>query len=313
MTRVERRAAPRAAKTPASWPLPARTPLAGRSTYPSNGGRTFTQVDVFTDTPLLGNPLAVVHDAQGLSDAQMQAFARWTNLSETSFLLPPTDPAADYRVRIFTPHRELPFAGHPTLGSCHAWLEAGGVPRAADEVLQQCAAGLIRIRRGNARLAFAAPPCIRSGPLDAALLARICAALAQRPADIVGHQWVDNGPGWCAIRLASAEAVLALRPDWPALHDIKLGVVGPHAAGSETQFEVRALIGEGAGYEDPVTGNLNASLAQWLIGCGVAPPCYVAAQGTRLDRRGRVFIERVAGRVWVGGSSVSCIHGGLAL
>ena len=275
--------------------------------------RKFTQVDVFTDTPLQGNPLAVVHDAQGLSDAQMQAFARWTQLSETTFLFAPSDPAADYRVRIFTPHRELPFAGHPTLGSCHAWLEAGGVPRDAGEVMQECVAGLIRIRRGAGRLAFAAPPCVRTGPLERELLARIVAALALRSEDVLGHQWVDNGPGWSAVRLASAEAVLALRPDWPALHDIMLGVVGPHPAGVDAQFEVRALIGEGAGYEDPVTGSLNASLAQWLIGSGVAPESYVAAQGARVGRNGRVFIERVDGQVWVGGGSVSCIHGELAL
>ena len=276
--------------------------------------RTFTQVDVFTDTPLLGNPLAVVHDAQGLSDAQMAAFARWTNLSETTFLLPPTDPAADYRVRIFTPHRELPFAGHPTLGSCHAWLAAGGIARGAGEVVQQCAAGLIRVRRsGGQRLAFAAPPCLRSGPLEDELLNLITAALGLPRADVIAHQWVDNGPGWCAIRLASAQAVLAVQPDWAALADIKLGLVGPHAAGVDAQFEVRALIGEGPGYEDPVTGSLNASLAQWLIASGAAPATYTAAQGTRLNRRGRVFIECVDGQVWVGGHSVSCIRGELAL
>lgn len=275
--------------------------------------RKFTQVDVFTDTPLQGNPLAVVHDAQGLSDARMQAFARWTNLSETTFLLPPTDTAADYRVRIFTPHRELPFAGHPTLGSCHAWLEAGGVPHDADEVVQQCAVGLIRVRRRSERLAFAAPTCLHTGPLESELLARIASALSLRPEEILGNQWVDNGPGWSAIRLASAEAVLALRPRWPELHDIKLGVVGPHPAGGAAQFEVRALVGEGAGYEDPVTGSLNASLAQWLIGAGLAPERYVAAQGALLGRCGRVFIERMDGQVWVGGSSVSCIRGELAL
>ena len=283
--------------------------------------RRFTQVDVFAapataTAPALalrGNPLAVVHAAQGLDDAQMQALARWTNLSETSFLLPPTDPAADYRVRIFTPQRELAFAGHPTLGSCHAWLEAGGAGRAAGEVVQQCAAGLIRIRREAGRLAFAAPPCRRTGPLDAELLARIGAALALPSNDIVDHQWVDNGPGWCAIRLASASAVLALRPDWAALRGIQLGVVGAHPPASEVQFEVRALIGEGAGYEDPVTGSLNASLAQWLIGTGVAPPSYVAAQGASLGRGGRVFIDCVGGQVWVGGGSVSCIRGEVVL
>ncbi len=275
--------------------------------------RRFTQVDVFTATALLGNPLAVVHDAQGLADEQMQAFARWTNLSETTFLLPPTDPAADYHVRIFTPHRELPFAGHPTLGSCHAWLEAGGAPKAEGEVVQQCAVGLIRIRRSGERLAFAAPPCLRTGPLEDEVLAQITRALSLTHADILGHQWVDNGPGWSAVRLASANAVLALSPDWAALNGLKLGVVGPHAAGHDAQFEVRALIGEGAGYEDPVTGSLNASLGQWLIGSGVAPEAYVAAQGTCLQRRGRVFIERVAGQVWVGGSSVSCVRGEVTL
>lgn len=274
--------------------------------------RRFTQVDVFSATPLQGNPLAVVHDADGLDNAQMAAFARWTNLSETTFLLKPTDPAADYRVRIFTPQRELPFAGHPTLGSCHAWLAAGGLPHTG-AVLQQCAAGLITIRRGADRLAFAAPPCLRNGPLDHALLTRITQALALRPADVLGHQWVDNGPGWCAIRIASAEAVRLLQPDWPALSGIKLGVVGAHPPGHDARFEVRALIGEGPGYEDPVTGSLNASLAQWLIGSGVAPDAYVAAQGACLQRSGRVFIERVEGQVWVGGHSVICVRGELAL
>ena len=275
--------------------------------------RAFTQVDVFTDTPLLGNPLAVVHAAAGLTDAQMQAFARWTHLSETTFLLPPDDPTADYRVRIFTPHRELPFAGHPTLGSCHAWLEAGGAPRRAGEVVQECAAGLIRIRRGAARLAFAAPPCVRTGPLDDALVTRIARTLGVPASEVLGHQWVDNGPGWCAVRLASADAVLALRPDWAAFDGLKLGVVGAHPPGGEVQFEVRALIGEGAGYEDPVTGSLNASLAQWLIGSGAAPEAYVAAQGARLQRRGRVFLERIDAQVWVGGASVSVVRGEVAL
>lgn len=275
--------------------------------------RRFTQVDVFTDTPLLGNALAVVHDAAGLSDAEMAAFARWTNLAETTFLLPPTDPAADYRVRIFTTERELPFAGHPTLGTCHAWLAAGGRARSATETVQQCAAGLIRVRAEAGRLAFAAPPCVRTGPLESDLLERIVAALRLRREDVLDHQWVDNGPGWSAVRLASAEAVLALEPDWLALRGIKLGVVGPHSAGGEAGFELRALIGEGPGKEDPVTGSLNASVAQWLIGAGIAPRAYVAAQGARLGRRGRVYVEQVGADIWIGGHSVVCISGELNL
>ncbi|MCY7305825.1 MAG: PhzF family phenazine biosynthesis protein [Rhodoferax sp.] len=276
--------------------------------------RPFQQVDVFTATAYLGNPVAVVQRGEGLSDAQMQQFARWTNLSETTFLLPPTDHKADYRLRIFTPYRELPFAGHPTLGSCHAWLAEGGQPKDAHGVVQQCAAGLIQIRRQADRLAFAAPPCLRSGPLDPELLQRILRALSLRPGDVVDHQWVDNGPGWSAIRLACAEEVLALRPDWALLQDIKLGVVGAHAPGGETQFEVRALIGEGAGYEDPVTGSLNASLAQWLIATGVAAEKYVAAQGACLQRAGRIFVERDgAGQVWVGGHAVTCVSGSVAI
>ena len=272
--------------------------------------RPFQQVDVFTATPYLGNPVAVVLQGDGLSDAQMQQFARWTNLSETTFLLPPSEAGADYRLRIFTPHRELPFAGHPTLGSCHAWLAQGGQARDADTVVQQCAVGLIRIRRQTGRLAFAAPPCLRSGPLEPELLQRIVRALSLQTQDVLDHQWVDNGPGWSAIRLASAEAVLALRPDWAALQGIKLGVVGAHANGGDAQFEERALIGEGPGYEDPVTGSLNASLAQWLIGAGFAGERYVAAQGACLQRAGRDFVERDgAGQVWVGGHAVTCVSG----
>ena len=270
--------------------------------------RRFDQLDVFTAEALRGNPLAVVHDAAGLDDARMAAFARWTNLSETTFLLPPTDAAADYRVRIFTPGGELPFAGHPTLGSCHAWLAAGGRPRQDGMVVQQCEVGLVKVRRDGARLAFAAPPLRRSGPLDAALLQQIRDALGLDEAEVRAHQWVDNGPGWCAVLLGSAERVLAIKPDWPRLGDLKLGVVGPQPAGSETQFELRALIG-GGNYEDPVTGSLNASVAQWLIGADLAPPRYVAAQGAALRRAGRVHIAREGDTVWVGGDVSACIHG----
>ncbi len=275
--------------------------------------RAYTVVDVFSPVPLRGNPLAVVHAAQGVSDAQMQAYARWTNLSETTFLLPPDDARADYRVRIFTPVRELPFAGHPTLGSCHAWIEAGGVARDPAEVVQECRAGLIRIRRDAGRLAFAAPQCVRTGPLDAGLLARIVAALRIADTDVVGHQWVDNGPGWCAVQLASAGAVLALQPDWPALDGIKLGVVGAYPAGAAEAFEVRALVGEGSGYEDPVTGSLNASIAQWLTDSGAAPASYIVSQGHALQRAGKVHIDVVDGQVWVGGACVSVVRGEVAL
>jgi PhzF family phenazine biosynthesis protein len=270
--------------------------------------RRFDQLDVFTAEALRGNPLAVVHDAAGLDDARMAAFARWTNLSETTFLLPPTDAAADYRVRIFTPGGELPFAGHPTLGSCHAWLAAGGRPRQDGVVVQQCGVGLVKVRRDGARLAFAAPPLRRSGPLDAALLHQIRDALGLHENDVRAHQWVDNGPGWCAVLLDSAERVLALRPDWPRLGELMLGVVGPHPAGAEAQFELRAFVGDGD-YEDPVTGSLNASVAQWLIGAKLAPPRYVAAQGAALRRAGRVHITREGDTVWVGGDVSACIHG----
>ncbi len=274
--------------------------------------RRFQQLDVFSAQPLQGNPLAVVHDAQGLDDAQMAAFARWTNLSETTFLLPPDDPAADYRVRIFTPFAELPFAGHPTLGSAWAWLAAGGRPKAAHDVVQQCGVGLVRIRRDGARLAFAAPPRRRSGPLDAALVDELCAALGLSRSDVLQHQWVDNGPGWCALMLPSAAAVRAVQPDWQRLKPHKLGLVGAQAAGADTAFEVRALIGPG-GFEDPVTGSLNASLAQWLIGAGLAPRQYVAAQGQALQRAGRVHVQAEGDAVWVGGDVVACIDGEVRL
>lgn len=271
--------------------------------------RRFHQLDVFTAVPLRGNPLAVVHDAAGLTEATMADFARWTNLSETTFLLPPTDAEADYRVRIFTPGGELPFAGHPTLGSCHAWLAAGGVPRQGDVVVQECGVGLVRVRRRGARLAFAAPPLRRSGPLEAALRERIAAVLGVLPDDILQHQWVDNGPGWCAVMLRSAAQVLAVRPDWAKMNGLKLGVVGAQPAGQDTLFEVRAFV-PGLGVpEDPVTGSLNAGLAQWLIGAGLAPTRYVAAQGAALGRAGRVHVEQLGDTVWVGGDVAGCIEG----
>lgn len=272
----------------------------------------FSQVNVFSADALSGNPLAVVHAAEGLSDAQMAALARWTNLSETTFLLPPTDPGADYRVRIFTPERELSFAGHPTLGSCHAWLAARGKPARPDVVMQQCGVGLVRVRCDGPRLEFAAPRLRRSGDLEPDVLAKIAKALRLQPAEIVRHQWVDNGPGWCAVMLRSAEQVLALKPDWAALDPLKLGVLGPHNPGNDAAFEVRAFVG-GAGYEDPVTGSLNASLAQWLFGAGLAESPYVAAQGAALGRAGRVYLRKLGGEVWVGGDVVDVVRGTLTL
>lgn len=278
-----------------------------------NSPRRFTQLDVFTATPLKGNPLAVVHDAQGLDDAQMAAFARWTNLSETTFLLPPADPAADYRVRIFTPGGELPFAGHPTLGSCHAWLAAGGVARRADTVVQECGVGLVRIRRDGSRLAFAAPPLRRSGEVDEATLDHIARSLRVQRHAMRASQWVDNGPGWVAVMLGSRDEVLALKPDFATMQGLKLGVVAPCGAGHGAQFEVRAFVPTLGVPEDPVTGSLNAGLAQWLIGAGLAPARYVAAQGTALGRDGRVFVERLGDDTWIGGDSVIVVRGEVTL
>ena len=270
--------------------------------------RPFHQVDVFTSEPYLGNPVAVVLDAAGLSRAQMQRFANWMNLSETTFVLAPDDPAADYQVRIFTPSLELPFAGHPTLGTCFAWLSAGGRPRRADVVVQQCGAGLIPVRRAEPGLAFAAPPLLRSGPVDEPLLAHIAAVLGIDRAEIVDANWADNGPGWAAVLLDSADAVLALRP---GTVDLDLGVAGPYPAGSPHALEVRAFVPKnGATDEDPVTGSLNAALAQWLLAIGRVSVPYIASQGTALGRRGRVHVTRDAdGTIWVGGSTVTCVTG----
>ncbi|MCR3748929.1 PhzF family phenazine biosynthesis protein [Lentzea californiensis] len=275
--------------------------------------RTFSQVDVFTDEFTKGNALAVVHDAEGLTTEQMAAFANWTNLAETTFLLPPENPAADYRLRIFTVSRELPFAGHPTLGSAHAWLAAGNTPRDPDRLVQECGAGLVEVRRDGSRLAFAAPPLLRGGPVEDH--SALAAALAITPEEIAGAQWADNGPGWVAVLLHSAAAVLALRPDYQRFGEFTgIGVVGPHPDGGEAAFEVRAFINEGGRFEeDPVTGSLNASIAQWLIPAGIARQRYVAAQGTALGRRGRVHLSQDGGEIWVGGNSVTGITGRVIL
>jgi PhzF family phenazine biosynthesis protein len=268
----------------------------------------FFEIDVFGESPYLGNPLAVVGDAYGLTTREMRAVAAWTNLSETTFLLPPTDPAADYRVRIFTPTEELPFAGHPTLGSCHAWLGMSGSARDPVVTVQECAAGLIRIRRTQDGLAFAAPPLVRSGPVEAFAVRRIASQLRLNTTQIVDSQWVANGPEWVAVLLSSAAEVLALRP---GLVDMDIGVVGPCPAESAYAFEVRAFFPQhGATVEDPVTGSLNASLAEWLIRTGRAQPPYVCHQGTALGRSGRVAISSDAeGCIWVGGETLTCVEG----
>ena len=273
--------------------------------------RPFSQVDVFSTEPLKGNPVAVVHDADGIGEEEMRRFAHWTNLSDTTFLLTPTDPAADYRLRIFTPSEELPFAGHPTIGSAHAWLEAGGVPRSDDELLQECGAGLLRIRRGE-RLAFAAPPLLRDGPVADDERARILTALALEDDDLVDLSWGDNGPGWVVAMLRDAEAVLAVRPDWSAFGDLDIGVVGAYPPGSECAVEVRAFCPSIGVVEDPVTGSLNASIGQWLAGDRL-PTSYVASQGTVLGRAGRVHVEKEGDTVWVGGDAATTIKGAVGV
>jgi PhzF family phenazine biosynthesis protein len=273
--------------------------------------RPFSQVDVFADAPYLGNPVAVVLDGEGLSAEQMQRFAVWTNLSETTFVLPPTTPAADYALRIFTPSTELPFAGHPTLGSCHAWLSATGTDK--DRIVQECSAGAIPIRRNGDVLSFAAPPLVRSGPVDESLLMEVAAALRIERADIIDAQWADNGPGWVAVLLADADAVLALRP--ANAGSLYIGAVGAYPPGAPTAFEVRAFFPkEGGTAEDPVTGSLNASLAEWLLRTDRARAPYVASQGSALGRKGRVHISvDDDGTLWVGGRTVTCVSGAVTL
>ncbi|WOJ93617.1 PhzF family phenazine biosynthesis protein [Congregibacter variabilis] len=269
----------------------------------------FSQVDVFASKRHMGNPVAVVHEADALTTEEMARFARWTNLSETTFLLLPSTPEADYRLRIFTPGGELPFAGHPTLGSCHAWLEAGGTAGQADQIIQECGVGLVRICKNAQGLSFAAPDLLRTGPLESELVADLMLALGL-PADaLIDHQWVDNGPGWCALLLDSAKRVLDVRPDFLALGTSCLGLVGPYPSGSDSDFEVRAFVPDMGVPEDPVTGSLNASIAQWLIGSGRAPASYVASQGCVLGRAGRIVISSTHDDVWVGGATNTSIRG----
>jgi PhzF family phenazine biosynthesis protein len=274
--------------------------------------RAFSQVDVFTDTPYAGNPVAVVLQGNGLTTEEMQRFANWTNLSETTFVLPPLADDADYCVRIFTPVAELPFAGHPTLGTCHAWLEQVGPDHAGDSIVQECGAGLVTVRRTEAGLAFAAPPLIRSGPVEEKLIGEIAGVLGISRAEILDAQWADNGPGWVAVLLEDADAVLAIRPSYS---ELDIGIVGPSPADAPEAIEVRAFFPkDGATVEDPVTGSLNASLGQWLIGTGRVTAPYVASQGTALGRAGRVHVSRDDdGQVWVGGDTVTCVEGSVDL
>ncbi len=272
----------------------------------------FQLVDVFGQAPYSGNPLAVVFDADELTTDQMQQITRWLNLSETTFLLRPQSPEADYRVRIFTLDREMPFAGHPTLGSCHAWLSAGGVPRQPGEVIQECGAGLVPIRRAADSLAFAAPPLLRGGPVEEAQVGTIAQYLGIERAAIKDAQWADNGPGWVVVLLDSAEAVLALKPGHSHPTQLDLGVVGPYPAGGPLAFELRAFFSdpEGGVREDPVTGSLNASTAQWLLATGRAKTPYLTSQGTCLGRTGRIQISQDPdGRIWVGGRAVTLFEG----
>ena len=275
--------------------------------------RRFVQVDVFGKTPFLGNPLAVLLDAEGISDETMATIARWTNLSETTFVLPPTTDAADYRVGIWTPFGELPFAGHPTLGTCWVWRANGGVSQRPGVAVQECGAGLVTVRDDGDRLAFEAPPLVRSGPVEADVVADVIDAMQLDPSDVEDSQWVDNGPGWMALLLRSADAVRAVRPRRvPVKVGLAglVGLVGPELTGT-ADVEVRAFFPkDGMPAEDPVTGSLNASLGQWLIESGRLSSPYVAAQGSALARAGRVYVSRDAdGQVWVAGSTRTLIEG----
>jgi PhzF family phenazine biosynthesis protein len=279
--------------------------------------RPFKQVDVFTPVAYKGNPLAVVLDGTDLTDEEMQHFAAWTNLSETTFLLPPTQDSADYRVRIFTPGGELPFAGHPTLGSCHSWLQAGGRPHRSDVIVQECKQGLVQLRRQGERLAFAAPVSKRTSP-SPAVLAQVAGALGLKASQVIAAQTLDNGPSWLSLFVDDPQTVLALKPDQAALRagGHKVGVAARYrdAREGEPMLEVRAFAEPVGIPEDPVTGSLNASLAQWLMDEGHMPPRYIAAQGACLGRAGRVHVERDDhGQVWIGGQTVTCIEGTVLL
>lgn len=274
--------------------------------------KKFAQVDVFSSIPYLGNPVAVVFDADGLSDESMQRLARWTNLSEATFILSPTTAEADYRVRIFTPGGELPFAGHPTLGSAHAWLENGGKPKVTGQLVQECGVGLVALNQSEegSQLSFRAPATMKSGPLEPDLLSKIVSALGVDESEVVAHQYVDNGPGWVCVQLTSAARVLAVDPKFDDDSDLMLGLLGAYPSGGESAFELRAFAPKIGVYEDPVTGSLNASVAQWLFRTGAVANSYQASQGQRVGRQGTISLSVDGkGEVWVGGPTVTCIRG----
>jgi PhzF family phenazine biosynthesis protein len=273
----------------------------------------FSQVDVFAPGPKPGNPVAVVHGADGLTAGQMQSFANWTNLSETTFLLKPTRPESDYRLRIFTPASELPFAGHPTLGSAHAWLKNGGRPQRSGELVQECEVGLVKLSQTAGELFFEAPPLRRSGPVEPDVLERAIASLGITAEQALDSNWVDNGPGWLGIRLASARQVLDLVPDFVAMGRLNVGVIGAYGDGGPADFEVRGFCPGLDIPEDPVTGSLNAGLAQWLISSGAAERNYTVSQGTALGRGGRLSITSEGDSIWVGGTSRTVIRGSVFL
>lgn len=268
--------------------------------------KRFTQVDVFSAEPFRGNPVAVVHGADDFSDADMAALARWTNLSETCFLLEPSDPRADYRVRFFSSLREMPFAGHPTLGTCHAWLSAGGVPHGA-MVMQECAIGLVPVRVGDDKLAFEAPPLVQTGAVDEALIERILTAFGLRRNEVQHAEWVDNGAGWLALMLNDDARLLALTPDLASLHGLPIGLIAPSQG--DAAYEVRAFVGGDAMPEDPATGSLNAGIARWLIDTGMAPSSFTIAQGTAISRMGRLHVKALDGQIWIGGACVTRVDG----
>jgi PhzF family phenazine biosynthesis protein len=268
--------------------------------------RPFRQVDVFPGSALGGNPVAVVLDAEGLGDAELAAFARWTNLSETTFVLPPTDPAADYRLRILTPAAELPFAGHPTLGSAHAWAEHTG--STADRLVQECGIGLVELRSTAGGWSFAAPDLLRSGPASEEEAAAVATGLGLEVADLLAVEWVDNGPGWIVAELRDAAAVLAVEPDLTAM-SFDTGVVGAHPIGGPADYEVRAFVPALGVDEDPVTGSLNAGIATWFFASGRATGGYTVRQGTCVGANGLVRIDRDADGIWVSGATRTILSG----